>query len=55
MHQQQSVTVGRGFGDAIGAEGATGADDVFDDDRLIQRRAHRCPQQTGNYVAGPAG
>ena len=30
----------RGFGDAIGTEGATGADDIFYNDRLLQRCTH---------------
>ena len=55
MHQQQRVAVGRGLGDAIGAEGAAGADDVFDDDRLLQRRTHRCSEQAGDDVARAAG
>jgi hypothetical protein len=55
MHQQQGVTIRRGFGDAIGAESAAGADNVFDHDRLLQRGAHRCPEQARNRVAGPAG
>ena len=53
MHQQQSVTIGLGLGDPIGADGAAGTDDIFDDDRLLQRRAHRISEQARNDVAGP--
>ena len=55
MHQQQGITVRRGLGDAIGAEGTAGADDVFDQHCLLQRCAHRRPEQACNHVAGPAG
>jgi hypothetical protein len=39
MHQQQGVAVGGGLGDPIGADGAAGANDVFDDYGLLQRQA----------------
>jgi hypothetical protein len=55
MHQQDRVAVGCSLGDAVGAEGAAGADDVFDDDRLLQRRSHRRPEQPSDHIARPPG
>jgi hypothetical protein len=54
MHQQQGVAIGRGLGDPVGAEGAAGADDVFDDQRLLQCCAHRTSEQARDHIARPA-
>ena len=38
--EDECVSVGRRVGDAAGPDGAVGASDIFDDDRLTKRRLH---------------
>ena len=49
------VAVGRGTVGAGGADGAAGAGDVFDDQRLAERDAHAFAEIADDGVGRPAG
>ena len=53
--QQQGVAVGLGACDAAGADGATGAAQVLDDDLLAQVARHGLGQHAGQHVGGASG
>jgi hypothetical protein len=44
------VAIGRGLGDAGGADGAAGTGDVLDDDLHAQRLAHVLPENARQHI-----
>ena len=53
--QQQRVTVGRGIGDAVGADDRSAASDVFDDDTLLQFLRKRLRNHARGFISRSAG
>src|SRR5207249_5104541 len=52
---QERVSVRRRLGDTIGSNGAAGADNIFDDDLLLESFAHRRADQPRDHVGRTTG
>src|SRR3954451_5311362 len=50
MHEEERVTVGRRFRDAVRADRASGADHILDDDSLAEHFAEASCEEAADHV-----